>query len=98
LQFPDVTRERMYLDTLQSVLGQTPKVLMDTGTGGNNVMYLPLDKWINKSGSLPATSSSSTTVTEPNVTQNSLTENNNAEAAASTYPNRPTYSSNKQGE
>ncbi|WP_299182518.1 FtsH protease activity modulator HflK [uncultured Neptuniibacter sp.] len=40
---PDVTRERLYLDTMQEVLAQNPKVLLDV-EGGNNMMYLPLDK------------------------------------------------------
>lgn len=40
---PAVTRERLYLDTMQQVLGNTPKVLVDV-EGGNNMMYLPLDK------------------------------------------------------
>lgn len=40
---PAVTRERLYLDTMQDVLSSTSKVLMDI-KGGNNMMYLPLDK------------------------------------------------------
>lgn len=40
---PEVTRERMYIDAVQAVLAKTPKVLMDV-EGGNNMMYLPLDK------------------------------------------------------
>ncbi len=40
---PEVTRERLYLDALQGVLGNTNKVLVDV-EGGNNVMYLPLDQ------------------------------------------------------
>lgn len=44
---PDITRERMYLETMQTLLQNTSKVLIDTNTG-NNLIYLPLDKWINK--------------------------------------------------
>ncbi|MCK5893279.1 MAG: FtsH protease activity modulator HflK [Endozoicomonadaceae bacterium] len=40
---PGVTRERLYLDAMQSVLSSTSKVLVDM-KGGNNMMYLPLDK------------------------------------------------------
>ena len=40
---PDVTRERLYLDMMQTVLENNPKVLIDV-EGGNNMMYLPLDK------------------------------------------------------
>lgn len=40
---PVVTRERLYLSTMEAVLGNSPKVLVDV-EGGNNMMYLPLDK------------------------------------------------------
>ena len=40
---PEVTRERLYLDAVQEVFTQTNKVMVDV-EGGNNVMYLPLDK------------------------------------------------------
>lgn len=40
---PDVTRERMYIETLEEVYRSTPKVMVDV-EGGNNMMYLPLDK------------------------------------------------------
>ena len=40
---PTVTRDRLYLDTMQKVLSNNSKVLVDV-EGGNNVMYLPLDK------------------------------------------------------
>jgi modulator of FtsH protease HflK len=40
---PAVTRERLYLDAVQGVYSQTSKVMVDV-QGGNNVMYLPLDK------------------------------------------------------
>jgi membrane protease subunit HflK len=40
---PGVTRQRLYYETIESVLGSTSKVLVDTkGTG--NMLYLPLDK------------------------------------------------------
>jgi membrane protease subunit HflK len=40
---PQVTRKRIYLDTMQQVLSATPKVIVDQ-KGGNNLLYLPLDK------------------------------------------------------
>ena len=42
-QAPEVTRERMYLDAVQEVMSNTSKVMVDV-EGGNNMMYLPLDK------------------------------------------------------
>ncbi len=40
---PEVTRERLYLDAIESVFSRSNKVLMDA-KGTNNLMYLPLDK------------------------------------------------------
>ena len=46
---PAITRERLYIDTMESVLGNTAKVLMDT-EGGGNLLYLPLDQLLKGSG------------------------------------------------
>jgi membrane protease subunit HflK len=46
---PDVTRERLYLETMEQVLGQSNKVLLDV-QGGNSLMYLPLDQLIKQRG------------------------------------------------
>jgi membrane protease subunit HflK len=43
LKAPAVTRERIYLETLEEILATSTKVLVDTD-GGNNVLYLPLDQ------------------------------------------------------
>jgi membrane protease subunit HflK len=55
---PEVTRERMYLDAVELVMSSSTKVLMDV-KGGNNIMYLPLDKIVGDSGSSRGFSSSS---------------------------------------
>lgn len=64
---PEVTRQRIYLETIEAVYGNSSKVLVDTD-GGNNLLYLPLDKMAaagamptpqrNTSSQLPVTSSS----------------------------------------
>lgn len=43
---PEVTRERLYLETMQDLLGNTNKVLVTGDQGQNNLLYLPLDKMI----------------------------------------------------
>ncbi|KGJ88176.1 FtsH protease activity modulator HflK [Thalassotalea sp. ND16A] len=40
---PEVTRQRLYLTTMEKVYSNTSKVMVDVD-GGNNMMYLPLDK------------------------------------------------------
>jgi membrane protease subunit HflK len=45
---PEVTRERMYIDAMESVMSNSTKVLIDV-EGGNNLLYLPLDKLMQQS-------------------------------------------------
>lgn len=40
---PEITRKRLYLEGIESVLSETSVVMIDT-KGNNNMMYLPLDK------------------------------------------------------
>jgi modulator of FtsH protease HflK len=40
---PEITRDRLYLDMMESVLSNSSKVMVDV-EGGNNLLYLPLDK------------------------------------------------------
>jgi membrane protease subunit HflK len=48
-QAPDVTRRRLYLETMEQVLGDVDKIIVDSGIGGENggqgiVPYLPLNE------------------------------------------------------
>jgi len=46
---PKVMRDRLYFDMMQQVMSNTTKVLVDQ-KGGNNLLYLPLDKLMQQSG------------------------------------------------
>ena len=46
---PEVTRQRLYLDAIESVLSSSSKVLMDSDNG-NSLMYLPIDKLLEQRG------------------------------------------------
>lgn len=46
---PAVTRERIYIETMQQVLSTTSKVMMDF-RGNGNLLYLPLDRLMQKAG------------------------------------------------
>jgi modulator of FtsH protease HflK len=46
---PEVTRQRLYLDTMQQVFSNTSKVLVDA-RGQGNLLYLPLDKLMQTAG------------------------------------------------
>ncbi|HEY4698320.1 MAG TPA: FtsH protease activity modulator HflK [Gallionella sp.] len=59
---PAVTRERMYLDMMQQVMGNISKVMVDQ-KNGNSLLYLPLDKLMETSRSTGAAPSSPAPVT-----------------------------------
>ncbi|MBV8740362.1 MAG: FtsH protease activity modulator HflK [Sinobacteraceae bacterium] len=49
VQAPEVTRRRLYMDTLENLLSRSHKVLLDSKAGGTgNMLYLPLDKLLDK--------------------------------------------------
>ena len=50
---PQVTRDRLYIDAMQQILGSTSKVLVDQ-KGGSNLLYLPLDKLMQMTGGASA--------------------------------------------
>ena len=74
---PDITRDRLYIETMEQVLGNASKLMIDKDASSGSVMYLPLDQLLknNQSGSsglpstglprqsLPATSSNSSSQT-----------------------------------
>ncbi|MBV8501104.1 MAG: FtsH protease activity modulator HflK [Paucibacter sp.] len=50
---PAVTRDRLYIDTMQEVYSNVSKVMVDSRSG-SNLLYLPLDKLIQSGGSVTA--------------------------------------------
>ncbi len=67
---PEVTRERLYIEAMESVLSNTSKVLVDSNEG-NSLMYLPIDKLINQGGS---GGSSNTGAQRPNILNSTTTD------------------------
>ena len=62
---PGVTRDRLYLDMMQSVLGNSSKVLIDQKSGAN-LLNLPLDKLLQQGAAASAaTSAGDSTATTP---------------------------------
>ena len=49
---PRVTRDRLYIEAMEQIMSNTTKVLVDQ-KGGNSLIYLPLDKIMQMSGTLP---------------------------------------------
>ncbi|MFN0184141.1 MAG: FtsH protease activity modulator HflK [Aquabacterium sp.] len=52
---PAVTKDRLYLETMQQVLGNVSKVLVDS-RNNSNLLYLPLDRLLQQAGTVPAAS------------------------------------------
>jgi modulator of FtsH protease HflK len=46
---PEVTRKRLYIETVQDILSKTSKAVIDV-KGGNNLVYLPLDRLMSSGG------------------------------------------------
>lgn len=69
---PDVTRQRLYIETVESVLSSSSKVMVDTKQE-NSLMYLPLDKMIQQ-GKSPAPSPSQSLSQEPQTNQGNTTQ------------------------
>ncbi len=77
---PEITRKRLYIDAMESVLSSTNNVIVDV-KNGSNVMYLPLDKFtqaaqnaINSTNNAPVVNAphvSSATVEQPILSQSS---------------------------
>ncbi|HEU4661987.1 MAG TPA: FtsH protease activity modulator HflK [Pseudolabrys sp.] len=57
---PDVTRQRMYLETMEKVLGRTNKIILDQGENGSVLPYLPLHGLSGSSEQRPAQPSART--------------------------------------
>lgn len=47
---PQVMRDRLYFEAMQQIFANSTKVLVDQKSGGNNLLYLPLDKLVQQSG------------------------------------------------
>lgn len=72
---PQITRERMYLATMQEILQNTSKIMIDS-QASNNMLYLPLDKIMNQAAGGSSNFSASV-------------ESTTGAAAATTQPSRP---------
>lgn len=76
---PEVTRERLYLETLESVLSQTSKVLVDVKST-NNLLYLPLDRLLNPAAGSNAAGAATSSLPETLPATSSTTIDGSAAA------------------
>jgi membrane protease subunit HflK len=53
-QAPEVTRQRMYIEAIETVMQRSKKVVLDTKGSGGNMIYLPLDRMLDRNTTLRA--------------------------------------------
>ena len=70
---PQVTRERLYLETIEQIYASSKKVLIDT-KGNGNMIYLPLDKLVDQSRSDATSNNGVNTLTRPIVVESNSTQ------------------------
>jgi membrane protease subunit HflK len=63
---PEVTRQRLYLETMQQLYANTTKVMIDA-KGSGNLLYLPLDKLMQASGATGSAATATTEVERPSA-------------------------------
>ena len=81
---PEVTRQRIYLETMEELFSNTSKIMVDNQNGGGSMMYLPLDKIMDRQN----TNSNMSLPT--NTTQNALDGLRNAATPDANGNSRPT--------
>lgn len=55
---PEITRRRLYLETMEEVMARANKIMIDDNAGDGNLLYLPLDRLLGAASAIPAFSQS----------------------------------------
>ena len=69
---PEVTRQRLYLETMQEVFSNTSKVLLTGDKGQNSMLYLPLDKMLEGRNAAPSQRTSDSADAASSSAENSV--------------------------
>lgn len=80
---PAVTRERLYIETLETVLASSKKVVLGTSGNGNNLVYLPIDKLLEQGRRARVDASDSITTIERPATSTSNSQSGDRRARGS---------------
>jgi len=88
---PEITKTRIYLETMQEVLGKSQKIVLDTPKGSSPVLYLPLPQ-----GQVTELKAPASAVTSAD-TSSAQDERKNSSSSSSSYPPL-SESSDKYGE
>ena len=71
-----ITRERLYIEMMESVLTNSSKVMVDV-EGGNNLLYLPLDKLMDRKDTTDVLNQKNTTDILKDIQQRGVLQKQN---------------------
>ncbi len=91
---PEITKTRIYLETMQEVLGKSQKIVLDTPKGSSPVLYLPLPQEQGTQLKSPASAQSSA---DTSSAQDDRKNSSSSSSSSSSYPPL-SESSDKYGE
>jgi len=95
---PEVTRSRMYIDTMEGILSHAHKIIIDTKSGSGNMIYLPLDKLVGAVRSSTPPAAPAATATPQAVAPAAAPAPAPAPAAAGSTPAAPAADSDDSRE
>lgn len=87
---PTVTRDRMYLETMQKIFSRNAKILLDSQSK-NNVLYFSLDRFIPNTSNVNAINKTRSPLVQKslhNESTNLVKNNTNMQSAGDSYRNR----------
>jgi membrane protease subunit HflK len=85
---PEITRQRMYIESMESVLKHSSKVVVKVPEG-NNIMYIPLDRLMQQGNSAPAHKQAAAAGASSSQSSNSAGHNSSSTSSSTSTPIRP---------
>lgn len=95
---PDITQERLYIETMQEVYANSSKVMIDVDSG-NNMIYIPLDKIVESNKTSRKTMSDSTSSSTQQLRsgpESAVSDYSTKSTARQSSSVRPTYSNSSR--
>jgi membrane protease subunit HflK len=78
---PQVTRQRLYLDAIEGVMSKSTKVIVDV-EGGNNLLYLPLDRMMQQAAVMPLVTDVQSSLPERSSSTDTAEQNSQRQRSA----------------
>lgn len=86
---PEITRERLYVDTMEHVLSNTSKILVDTKNSSHHLMVFPLNQILSNASNIESQISN-----DSNTYNNNLMQHHSKITSSNTVPSTTSYSTN----